>query len=38
MALDQAFDLEPGLDKAALLKAIQGHVLAEGLLIGTYKR
>lgn len=38
MALDTALDLAPELDQAALLKAIRGHVLAEGLLIGTYQR
>jgi Raf kinase inhibitor-like YbhB/YbcL family protein len=29
---------EPGLDKKGLLLAIRDHVLAEGELIGTYKR
>jgi Raf kinase inhibitor-like YbhB/YbcL family protein len=37
-ALDAPLAAEPGLDKAALLKAIEGHVLAEGQLIGTYQR
>lgn len=37
-ALDQKLDLEPRLDKASLLKAIEGHVLAEGELVGTYQR
>jgi Raf kinase inhibitor-like YbhB/YbcL family protein len=37
-ALDQALDLSEGLDKAGLLKAIKGHVLAEGQLMGTYQR
>ena len=29
---------EPGLEKNALLKQVQGHILAEGKLIGTYQR
>jgi Raf kinase inhibitor-like YbhB/YbcL family protein len=37
-ALDAALDLAPGATKPALLKAINGHVLAEGRLIGTYER
>ena len=37
-ALDKALDLAEGLDKAGLLKAIEGHVLAEGELMGTYQR
>jgi Raf kinase inhibitor-like YbhB/YbcL family protein len=37
-ALDAPVNLEPGLDKHALERAIQGHVLGEGLLMGTYKR
>jgi len=37
-ALDSPVDLEPGAAKEALLKAISGHVLAEGELIGTYQR
>ncbi len=37
-ALDQALNLEPGLTKQTLLDEIQGHVLAEGKLIGTYER
>ena len=37
-ALDASLSLEPGLDKTALLQAIHGHVLAQGLLIGTYGR
>lgn len=38
IALDTALKLEPGLDKAVLRKVIEGHILAEGLLIGTYAR
>jgi Raf kinase inhibitor-like YbhB/YbcL family protein len=37
-ALDVPLDLEPGLDKAALVKAMRGHILAEEELIGTYQR
>ena len=37
-ALDRHFDLKPGLNKDELLKAIQGHILAQGELIGTYER
>jgi Raf kinase inhibitor-like YbhB/YbcL family protein len=38
LALDAALDLKPGLDKTTLLKATEGHILAEGRLIGTYQR
>jgi Raf kinase inhibitor-like YbhB/YbcL family protein len=31
-------DLKPGLTKKDLLKAMDGHVLAEGQLMGTYQR
>jgi Raf kinase inhibitor-like YbhB/YbcL family protein len=37
-ALDTALPLESGLTKPELVKAMQGHILAEGQLIGTYKR
>ena len=37
-ALDSALDLEPGLDKASLLGAMEGHVLASGELMGTYRK
>jgi len=37
-ALDQALNVAAGLDKPALLKAMQGHVLAVAELIGTYER
>ncbi len=37
-ALDTELDLEPGRDKEALLRAMQGHVLAEGELMGTFSR
>ena len=37
-ALDAPLQAEPGLEKKALLERIKGHVLAEGELMGTYKR
>lgn len=37
-ALDADLDLEPGLNKADLLAAIDGHVLATGMLMGHYER
>lgn len=37
-ALDKPLELEPGAEKSALLDAMAGHVLAEGLLVGTYQR
>ena len=37
-ALDSELDLEPGLDKDALLAAMDGHVLATGMLMGHYER
>jgi Raf kinase inhibitor-like YbhB/YbcL family protein len=37
-ALDKALELPDGLDKAALLKAIKEHIVAEGRLVGTYER
>lgn len=37
-ALDAALDLTPGLDKPGLLKAMSGHILAHGELLGTYQR
>ena len=36
--LDAEIDIEPGVEKAALLSAIEGHVIAEGELVGTYQR
>lgn len=36
-ALDTALDLEPKLTtRRSLLKAMQGHILAQGVLVGTY--
>ena len=37
-ALDILPDLQPGLTKKELLKALEGHVVAEGELMGTYQR
>ena len=37
-ALDKLLGLAPGATKAQLLKAMEGHVLAEGQLMGKYKR
>ncbi|MFQ6084314.1 MAG: YbhB/YbcL family Raf kinase inhibitor-like protein [Candidatus Aminicenantia bacterium] len=37
-ALDTEIDLEPGITKAQLLEAMEGHILAEGQLMGKYKR
>ncbi len=37
-ALDALLELKPGLTKNELLKAMDGHVLASGELMGTYQR
>lgn len=37
-ALDASLDLESGATKGQLLEAMKGHVLAQGQLIGTYRR
>jgi Raf kinase inhibitor-like YbhB/YbcL family protein len=37
-ALDAPITLEPGQTKAALEKAMRGHIVAEGELVGTYQR
>ncbi|MEX2114344.1 MAG: YbhB/YbcL family Raf kinase inhibitor-like protein [Pirellulales bacterium] len=37
-ALDKPLDVEPGLEKSALVEAMTGHILGEGLLVGTYQR
>jgi len=37
-ALDTQIDLAAGAKKAQLLKAIEGHILEQGQLIGKYKR
>jgi Raf kinase inhibitor-like YbhB/YbcL family protein len=37
-ALDTLLDLKSGATKKELLKTMEGHVLAEGQLMGTYQR
>ncbi|GAB6164159.1 YbhB/YbcL family Raf kinase inhibitor-like protein [Thermostilla marina] len=37
-ALDVKLVTEPGADKATLLKDMQGHILAQGQLVGVYER
>jgi len=37
-ALDTVLNLQPGVTKSDLLKAMEGHVLAQGRVMGTYKR
>jgi Raf kinase inhibitor-like YbhB/YbcL family protein len=37
-ALDTELDVEPGAAKVVLLQAMEGHVLDEGQLMGTYER
>ena len=37
-ALDANLELATGLNKAQLLEAIEGHVLATGMLMGHYQR
>ncbi len=37
-ALDKKLDLEKTTDKAALEKAMKGHILAKGDLVGLYKK
>jgi Raf kinase inhibitor-like YbhB/YbcL family protein len=37
-ALDVAVDLPPSASKAQVLDAMKGHILAEGQLMGNYKR
>lgn len=37
-ALDTVLNLDPGATKKLLLKAMEGHVLGEGELVGKYKR
>ncbi len=36
-ALDEDLDLEPGLDRRALLDRIEDHVIEQARLVGTYK-
>lgn len=37
-ALDRSLDLEAGATKEQLLDAMKGHILAEGVWMGTYQR
>jgi Raf kinase inhibitor-like YbhB/YbcL family protein len=37
-ALDSPLALEPGLDKEGILAKLSDHILAEGVLMGTYER
>jgi Raf kinase inhibitor-like YbhB/YbcL family protein len=37
-ALDTKLSIDPKTDKAALEKSMQGHILAQGELIGLYKK
>lgn len=37
-ALDTELRLDPGADKAAVLAAIEGHILDQATLMGTYSR
>ncbi len=37
-ALDKTLDIGPGASKEEILKAIKGHILAEGQLYGKYSR
>ena len=37
-ALDRILDLDPGATKGHLLRAMEGHILAEGRLMGRYTR
>jgi Raf kinase inhibitor-like YbhB/YbcL family protein len=37
-ALDEDLDLEPGLERRALLERIESHVIEQARLIGTFKR
>ena len=37
-ALDDILELNPGIRKAELLRAMEGHILSEAQLMGRYKR
>lgn len=37
-ALDAPLDLAAGVEKEALLEAMEGHILAQNELVGTYER
>jgi Raf kinase inhibitor-like YbhB/YbcL family protein len=38
LALDANLDLKPGLNRADLLAAIQGHIIGRGELVAIYER
>lgn len=37
-ALDAKLNLQPGADRSQVLRAMEGHVIAEGSLVGKYAR
>ncbi len=37
-ALDAATNLEPGIERSALVDLLKGHVVAWGEIVGTYER
>lgn len=37
-ALDRMLDLPPGVDRETLLKAMEGHILASGVLTGRFEK
>lgn len=37
-ALDTRLELDPGADKQQVLRAMEGHILGQGQLMGRYKR
>ena len=37
-ALDAPLDLGPGATKAVLLRSLEGHIIGQGELVGTYER
>ncbi len=37
-ALDEVLDVQAGLAKEGLLAAMEGHILAQTEIIGTYER
>lgn len=38
LALDRALDVRPGATRDEVLKAAKGHVLAKGVVVGTYQQ
>jgi phosphatidylethanolamine-binding protein (PEBP) family uncharacterized protein len=37
-AIDRLIGVDPGADRDVVLKAIQGHVIGSGELVGTYRQ